>query len=217
MTGIPSFNDFETELRERYGEPSTDIITVSGLTGTGTSTIASFLADMFDMQRFDAGHWFRKQAKKRGMDIHEFDKRTQEIEDEEGIDFDLEWDRTALRYAFTRDNFVLEGRLAGVLLEDIATVRVWVKCDPVVVAKRLTAHDDSTASGTRLADRENMSLEEAEDYVQERNEQVMQRYRKKYGINPRDETHYNVIVDNSNSFDEVKDDLVASVQDMLPS
>lgn len=212
MTGIPRFEADEQELRNEHGEPGTNIVTVSGLTGTGTSTLAGFLADEFDMERFDAGQFFREQAAKRGMDIQEFDDKQPEIEEEEDIDFDLEWDCTALRYAFTKDKFVLEGRLAGALLHGIAPVRVWVECDPVTVAERLTSHEDD---GSRAADRDGMTVAEATAYVKERNENVMQRYKDKYDIDPTKEEFYNVFIDNSQPLDVVKQEIAAKVRDVL--
>lgn len=215
MTGIPRFESFERELRDQHGAPAQTILTVSGLTGVGTSTIATFLADQFELEHFDAGQFFREQAARRDMDIQEFDRRTEEIEAEEGIDFDLEWDRTALEYAFTRDRFVLEGRLTGALLRSISPVRIWVHCDPAIVAERLAAHDVAE-DGDRVADRDGMTRKEAEDYVRERNRKVLARYEEKYGIDPRDDRFYNVRIDNSQDLDRVKSDVLEQVRAQLP-
>lgn len=202
MTGIPRFEDYEAELRDRFGSPASTIFTVSGLTGTGSTTVATFLCEEFDLDHVNAGDFFREKAKEFDMSLQEFDTRTEEIEEREGRDFDLEWDRQALKYAFTRDDFVLEGRLAGVLLRDIAPVRIKVTCDADVIAER-------------IHDREDLSVAEAKEYVETRNREVLQRYRDKYGVNPRKDAHYNIVVDNSDSFDAVKDTLIDKVRNRL--
>lgn len=201
MTGIPFFEDFESELREQYGEPNKHIVTVSGLTGTGTSTVATFLAEEFDLERVNAGSFFRNLAKEFDLSLQEFDERTQELETEHDRDFDLEWDKTALKKAFTDDNFLLEGRLAGVLLKDIAPIRIKVTCDPDVIAKRVHG-------------REKLPIEEAKKYIEVRNREVLRRYQEKYGINPRNAEHYNLVIDNSENFDAVKHELVQRIKEL---
>jgi cytidylate kinase len=199
MTGIPRFVEYESELRDQYGDPGSTIFTVSGLTGTGTTTVATVLCDRFDLDHVNAGEFFRNLADEFDMSLQEFDGRTEAIEEREDRDFDLEWDRTALKYAFTRDNFILEGRLAGVLLKDIAPVRIKVTCDPAVIAERVHSRED-------------MSVAAAKEYVQTRNQEVLARYREKYGVNPRKDDHYNLVIDNSDSFDAVKDTLFNRIQ-----
>lgn len=199
MTGVPFFEDYEAELREEHGAADGQVVTVSGLVGVGTSTIASFLADRLDFSHEDAGQFFRDKAAEYGMDIREFDERQEELEAEHGIDFDVMWDRTALRYAFTRDGIVLEGRLTGAIIADLAPVRVWVTCDEEVAARR-------------IKDREDLSLEAAREYIRTRNAEVLERYQEKYGVDPRDDRFYNVTIDNSGSREAVKETLIEKVR-----
>jgi len=98
---------------------------------------------------------------------------------------------------------VLEGRLAGILLKDIAPIRIKVTCDPDVIAERIHTRED-------------LGVAEAREYVESRNSEVLQRYRDKYGVNPRKDSHYNIVVDNSERFDAVKDILVRRIENLLP-
>ncbi|MFB6077058.1 MAG: AAA family ATPase, partial [Candidatus Nanohaloarchaea archaeon] len=141
MTGIPRFAEYESDLRAEHGSPGDRIVTVSGFTGVGTTTVASILADAFDLERIDAGDFFREKAREHGMTIDEFDSEAARIEEEQDVDFDLMWDRTAMKHAFTDDDIVLEGRLTGALLQDIAAVRVYVECDPRTVAERMRGRE----------------------------------------------------------------------------
>ncbi len=207
MTGIPRFADLEEELRDAHGAPGDRIITVSGFTGVGTSTIAAFLADHYDLEHVDAGQFFREKAAEHGMTIEEFDSEAARIEEEQDIDFDLEWDRTVLRTAFQEDGLVLEGRLTGVLLDGIAPVRVYVECDPATIAERMQGRESAAESIDDDAD--------VRAYVEERNRKQLARYREKYGIDPRDHDFYNVVIDNSRDLAAVQQELVRRIDPLL--
>ncbi len=208
MTGIPFFEEYEQELQEEHGEPGT-VVTVSGMTGVGTGTLAAFLAEEFDLEHVDAGQFFRQKAEEHGMSIDEFDAAADRIEEEEGTDFDTEWDRTALRYAFTRDDILLEGRLTGVLLEDVAAVRVLVTCDIETVAERIAERDNPAE---RL---DGMTPEELAEYVRRRNREQLKRYREKYGVDPTEPGYYNVVIDNGRPLETVTDELRDQVAELL--
>lgn len=203
MTGIDRFSAHVQQLREEHGDPNHHIITVSGMTGVGTTTITKLLCDRYEMDRINAGDFFRDLADEFDMSIQAFEEQADRLGEAHDRDFDLEWDRQALEYAFTRDRFVLEGRLAGALLDGIAPVRIYVKCDPETVISRLTQ-------------REAMSREEAREHVEVRNAEVLERYEKKYGVDPRDERFYNVSIDNSQPLDDVRQQVMERVEQVLP-
>ncbi|MDY6769752.1 MAG: cytidylate kinase family protein [Candidatus Nanohaloarchaea archaeon] len=209
MTGIPRFAEYEEELRAEHGAPGDRVVTVSGLTGVGTGTLSAFLADELDLAHVDAGQFFREKAEEHGMTIEEFDSAAERIEAEQGIDFDEQWDRTALRYAYTRDDILLEGRLTGALLQDVAPVRVWVECDVATVAERIRDRDDPAET---LAGEDAESLEE---YVRTRNRKQLARYREKYGVDPTDPSFYNVVIDNGRDLETVQQELLERVQELL--
>lgn len=209
MTGIPFFEEYEQELRAEHGDPAERLVTVSGLTGVGTGTMAAFLAEELGLEHVDAGQFFREKAEEYGMSIDEFDAEAGRIEEEQDRDFDTEWDRTALRYAFTRDDLLLEGRLTGVLLQDIAPVRVLVTCDVETVAERIGERDNPAE---HLA---GMDTAELVDYVRQRNQEQLERYREKYGVDPTDEQYYNVVIDNDRDIDAVQDELLETVTQLL--
>lgn len=204
MPTIPFFRDFERELREEHGRPNTHIFTVSGFTGAGTSTVVDILQEAYDLAHIYAGQFFRDKAAEYGMSIEEFENATAQIEEEEGVDFDVMWDRKALEYAYTRDRFILEGRMAGPLLKDIAPVRIYVDANPEVTAQRIMEREGFD------------SVERAREYLKTRNEDVLQRYREKYGIDPREERFYNIVIDNSGSMEALKRTVLDRVREQLP-
>ncbi|MCJ7479255.1 MAG: AAA family ATPase [Candidatus Nanohaloarchaeota archaeon QJJ-7] len=211
MTGIPLFEDHEEGLIEKYEGPGEKIFTVSGLTGVGTGTLSELLAEHYGLEHIDAGHFFREKAEEHGMSINEFRSEAERIEEEENVDFDQEWDRTALEYAFKKDELLLEARLSGVLLQDIAEVRVWVECDPRTVAERLKGRET-------LAEKipaEDVNVEEIVDHIQQRNQEDLETYREKYGVDPSKEEYYNIVIDNSRELEEVKRELFQKVSGLV--
>lgn len=204
MATIPFFREHERRLREEHGPPSNAIFTVSGFTGAGTSTVVELLQEAYDLDHVYAGQFFRDKAEEYGMTIEEFEKATAQIEEEEGVDFDVMWDKQALEYAYIRDRFILEGRMAGALLQDIAPVRIFVKADPDVVAERIMEREGFD------------TVERARDYLETRIDDVLERYQDKYGIDPREERFHNIIIDNSGSLDTLRETVLARVQEELP-
>lgn len=202
MTGIERFENYEKELREKHGTPGERIFTVSGLTGTGTSTIGNFLAGKYDLEMISAGEFFREEARKRDLSIEEFTRRKEKIEREEEVDFDLLWERRALKLAFTKDRMLFEGRLSGTLLYDIAEIRTLVTVDEEVAVER-------------IAEREEISPERALKELKERDEELIKTFREKYQVDPRNQEYYNVIVDNSGSLEGTKQKLLRKIKERL--
>lgn len=201
-TGIPRFEAYSKELREKHGKPEGLVVTVSGLSGVGSSTVADFIADRYELDKIGAGAFFRSEAKKRGMDIYTFREKQDEIEEEEGVNFDLQWDKRALRYGFTRDDLLLEGRLTGALLEGIAPVRVLVICDAKTIARR-------------VSEREDKSYKKALKDIKERNENDIEIFQNKYGVDPRNRKYYTHIIDNSGTLEETRNQIRRKLDPVL--
>lgn len=199
MTAVNRFTSLEQQLRDEYGEPGTAVITVSGLTGVGTSTVAEMIAADWGVKHVAAGDFFREQARSRGMDVYTFREKQAAIEEREDTDFDMEWDRQCLMLPFTSDeDVVVEGRLAGALLMDVAPVRVLVVCSVDVAAER-------------IAEREGKTVQAALQDVESRNRRDLRLYQAKYGVDPTNEELYTVVVDNSRSHEDLRRQMVEHV------
>jgi cytidylate kinase len=152
------------------------LITVSGPAGSGKSTLAATLADRLGYDHVSGGDIFRDIAAERGLTPLELNKLAEEDDE---IDRDL--DRRLRETARERDDLVLESRLAGWMAGDYADLRLW-----------LDAPLDTRA--TRIAEREDKSVETAREETTARSESEALRYENYYGIDI-DELHiYDLVV-----------------------
>lgn len=154
------------------------LITLSGLPGSGTSTLAKLVASALALDHLDGGTVFRQAAREAGLTLSEFAVRA---EGNDSIDRVLD-DRLTDR---ARDgDVVLESRLAGWLVTraDLRALRVWVACDGQERARRVGGRDGhDLAAGLE----QNQAREASE----------RQRYRQYYGIDLEDLSIYDLVLD----------------------
>ena len=152
------------------------LITVSGPAGSGKTTLAAALADRLGYEHVSGGDIFREIAAERDLTPLELNRLA---EDDDGIDRDL--DRRLRSLAKERDDLVLESRLAGWMAGEYADLRLWLDAPPDVRV-------------TRVADREDKSVETAREETQARSESEALRYEEYYGIDIADLRIYDLVV-----------------------
>ena len=153
-------------------------VTVSGLPGSGTTTLAEALSSRFDLEHVSSGDVFRAMARERGVTLAEFGRIA-----EEDPEIDREIDERQREIARERDDVVMEGRLSGWMVED-ADLRVWLAAPLEVRAER-------------VADREEQTVEEAQDEIEKRQNSESRRYREIHGIDIGDLSVYDLVIDTS--------------------
>ena len=172
-TYIDRLKDFEKQLEiEKMGLT----IAISGLTGSGKSTVGKSVAKSFNLHLKSMGDIFRELAKEKGVPLEEFSKTRNE-------NFDVMLDKKTLELS-KKGNVVLIGRLTGWVSGGNADVKVWVDCDERVRVER-------------VAKREGISVEEAEKKISERDSADAKRYRELYGIDVNDKNIYDILFDNT--------------------
>ncbi len=157
------------------------IITIGGLPGTGTTTMAKMIAEKYGLEHVCAGFIFRDMAKEMNMDLNEFSKYA-----EQNPEIDKEIDRRQVELA-KKGNIVLEGRLAAWMLKnnDVEpTVSIWLKARPMVRCKR-------------ISERENEDIELALEKMIKRENSEKKRYKEIYNIDIDDLSIYNIMIDSS--------------------
>jgi CMP/dCMP kinase len=170
------------------------LITLSGLPGSGTSTVARTVASRLGLAHLDGGTVFRSLAAERGMSLAAF---AQVAEGDDSIDRALD-DRLVAR---ARDGDVLvESRLAGWLATraELAALRIWIDCDEVERARRVGARDGHDTGAALATNRE-----------REASERI--RYLGFYGIDLTDLSIYDLVVDSTSTPPEaIIDQIVAA-------
>jgi predicted cytidylate kinase len=154
------------------------LITISGLPGSGKTTVGRLVAEMLGLEHVYAGDLFRKQAQQRGLSLEEYARRA---ETDHTIDRALD----ALMLARARQgNAVLEGRLAAFMAEEagMPALRVFLTAPEEVRAVRITGRE----GGDTLA-----RLRE----TQAREDSDARRYQAIYGFDYHDPKRYDLVLD----------------------
>ena len=154
------------------------LITISGLPGSGKTTVARLVAAELGLEHVYAGNVFRRQAHDAGLTLQEYLRRA---ETDATIDRQLD-DR--MRERARLGNAVLEGRLAAFIATEAAVeaLKVYLDASEAVRAARIT-------------DREGGVTAERLHEIQARETSDRQRYRDIYGVDYHDPTLYDAVVE----------------------
>jgi len=159
------------------------ILSISGLHGTGKSTIAETIADYLGIKHYSTGEVFRAQAREMNMTVSEL---TSYIDQHPEVDKVL--DDTMIKSA-KGGNIVIDSQLSGHLLNKIADFKILLTCPLEIRIKRMAERD-----GTNYEEK----LEET--IKRERSEQ--ERFKLLYNINLSDTEEakktYDLIIDTEN-------------------
>jgi cytidylate kinase len=150
-------------------------ITISGPPGSGTTSLAKYLVEKRGYELISAGEVFRSLAKEKGMDLSTFGRLA---ESDPAVDRMI--DERQKETGERKDDIVVEGRLAGWMIEN-ADLRIWV-----------TASLDCRSA--RIADREEIENAVAADLTAEREASEATRYSNYYGIDINDLSVYDLVV-----------------------
>lgn len=156
-------------------------ITVSGLPGSGTTSLARNLAETHRYTLISAGEVFREMAKEKGLDIAEFGRIA-----EQNPVIDREIDARQRSIAESRDDIIAEGRLSGWCVRN-ADLRIWLQAPMECRVERIFSRDT-------LENRETALL-----LTWEREASEARRYRDYYSIEIGDLSPYHMIL-NSEKF-----------------
>lgn len=158
------------------------LVTISGLPGSGTSTVARKVAAELGLAHLDGGTIFRQLAADAGRSLADFGAFA-----ERHPEVDIELDRRLAERAH-QGFVVLESRLAGWIAvnEGLDSVRVWIACRDEVRARRVALRDGLDPATAAEANRAREASERA-------------RYRQYYGIDLDDLSIYDLVLDSAAS------------------
>jgi cytidylate kinase len=153
-------------------------VTLSGLAGSGKTTVAQIVAKSLHLPHVSSGMVFRDMAKEKNMDLEKFGDYVSKHPE-----IDKEIDDRQLALA-RKGNVILEGRLSGWVVHNnnVGAVKIWLDASLETRVKRIVG-------------REKKSYEKALSETGTRESCEIQRYKKQYDINLMDLSIYDVVVD----------------------
>jgi cytidylate kinase len=161
------------------------LVTISGLPGSGTSTVARLVAQALGLRHVDGGSVFRAMVAERGLDVAAF---SAVAEGDPAIDVELD---TRLAGIAREGDVLLESRLAAWIAvnEGVAATKVWIDGDEGVRARRVAVRELIPDGAALEANR-----------ARETSERL--RYRTLYAIELHDTSVYDLIVDSTDATPE---------------
>jgi len=161
------------------------MITISGLPGTGTTTVSSILRERTGMEFVSSGEIFRGIAVGLGLTLAEFGKLA-----ETDVLYDRQIDDRQKELSKTKDNLIMEGRLAGHMSLEAPpskkVLRVLLKAPLDIRVRRIMQRENSTSS---------FKFELDKTKTREESERV--RYASYYGIDIGDMSVYDLVIDSA--------------------
>lgn len=155
-------------------------ITISGVAGSGKSTVAKAIARKLKLKHYSIGDLMRDLAKERGVTLLELSKQA---ESDESIDKALDDKQKDLD---KEDNFVIDGRLTAFFIPN-ATIRVFLDCNDDVRAERILVD--------RREDESTSDIYQTIQHIKEREDSERKRYKQYYDVDYYDKSLYDIVID----------------------
>lgn len=157
------------------------IVTISGKAGSGKSTVAKLLSEKLKLRHYSIGDLMRAMASDKGIGLMELNKLA-----EKDNSIDLELDKRLKELGKTKDNFVVDGRLAAFFIPN-AQVRVFLDTNDKVRAERILKD--------KREHEQSKDLNEMVKKIQEREKSEKKRYQQYYSVDYLDKKLYNLFID----------------------
>lgn len=174
-------------------------ITISGIVGSGKSTIAHRVADELGLEYLSIGAIQRKMAEEKGVSFDEFSNYAK-------IDksIDLELDRRQREMNGRDSDFVMDSRLGFYFIPD--SYKIYLKVDFDEAARRIL--------GANRKDQKYDTFGEALRGSLERVDSENVRYKNAYNIDMTDESQFDKVIDTTHkTIKEVVEEVLESIPD----
>jgi len=174
------------------------ILTISGLHGTGKSTIAKLIAEKLGLQYYSTGQAFRDLAQEMNMTLEKFSEYA-----EKNPEIDKELDSKILGIA-RRGNIIIDSQLSGYILKSIADFKILLICPLEIRIKRMAERDNV-----------NYKLKLRETEIREKSE--LERFKHLYNIDLGDREEiqdlYDLIIDTENlTIEDVLEKILSTLE-----
>lgn len=166
------------------------IISISGTPGTGKTSVGKLLAERLGYAFHSVGELRGAMAIERGITINELNKLG---ETDDSTDKPV--DEKVRQMGIEKDNFVIEGRLAWLFIPH--SFKILLTCDMQEASRRIfEARKIEEAS--RKDEPMYTSVEDTLHHIEDRVASDMLRYKKYYGVDYQDPSHYDLVLDTTN-------------------
>ncbi len=167
------------------------ILSISGMPGSGKTSAGNIVAQKLGVSFYSTGSLFRTLAKERGISLNELMKLGEE---DKSIHATI--DQYQERLGQEQSDFVIEGRLSWHFIPH--SFKVLLLCNTHEAARRI--YEAKLASQKERADEKvYRTIEEAEQSLIERNTSDILGYKRHYGIDYSDPTHFDLVIDTTTS------------------
>ncbi|MBN1544468.1 cytidylate kinase family protein [Candidatus Woesearchaeota archaeon] len=162
------------------------IITISGMPGSGKTTIANMLAERFKLKHYYMGAIRRKIAEERGITLNELNRLA-----EKDPHSDKVVDDKLKELGKTEDNFIAEGRTAAHFIPH--SIKLFIAVDIREGARRI--RDDVKLKHNKRNEEIRDNINEMAALLDRRIESDKVRYKKYYNIDIFDPNLYDLWID----------------------
>ena len=164
------------------------IITLSGKPGSGKSSTADRVAEILGYTRHSSGDMVRSVLKRNGITLEQYNNKA---ENDHDLDDQIDEELRTLR---DQDDIVIDSRLGFYWLPE--SFKVYLDLDIEVATARIYK-DMSSNPGRGDTEGSDTSLSGVAREVAGRMIAEQQRFRKLYGVDPYDKSHFDLIIDTS--------------------
>lgn len=179
------------------------IITITGVEGSGKSSASKLVAKQLGYKHFSTGNFMRSLAEEKGMRFDEFHElATQNDEIDKLID------SKSKKIGEEETEVVIDSRLAFNFIPE--SFKVFLSLDPDTAAQRI--FNDMKVNKKRAVEKE-ATVEAVKESIAERVKNNLERYRRTYGIDYRDTSKFDLVVDTKiNNLEEVTEIITKKYQ-----
>ena len=170
------------------------IITVSGTSGSGKSTVSKILQQKLSAERIYVGGIRREIARKKGMTLIELNEYAK-THPETDVDVDKAAAEQARKMEKSGKTVIAEGYVMFHFLPE--SIKVFIKADFDICAERIWKDLQSEQAKKSRNEGEIESLDKMKKRVRERLKEDSDRYKKYYGVDHLNESHYDFVVDST--------------------
>lgn len=164
------------------------IITITGLPGSGKTTVVKQLSETLGVPWYSVGNLRGKMAEDRGMTIDELNAlgETEAFTDKDVDDYQKKLGESG-------ESFVIDGRLSWHFIPN--SFKIFLDVNPDTGAQRIF---DASKNGERDDEKAYGSVEETKQFIANRVASDVRRYQKYYGIDFLDRSNYDLVLDTTN-------------------